>query len=146
MAISNMNFLSPDGRSFSFDDRANGYSRGDGFAVLVLKRVNRAINDGDTLRAVIRSIGTNQDGFTAGGITQPSRISQAELIKDTYRKANLDMSSTRFFEAHGKIDGLSARSLSNVAGTGTALGDPTEARAIGESFRQFSSETEPLYM
>lgn len=98
-----MSFLSPDSRCFSFDHRANGYSRGEGFGVLVLKRLSQAIKDGDTIRALIRSTGVNQDGHTAGGVTQPNKMSQARLITETYQKANLDMTATRFFEAHGKL-------------------------------------------
>jgi acyl transferase domain-containing protein len=103
IALSNMNFLSPDGRCFSFDERANGYSRGEGFGVLILKPLSQAIEDGDTIRALIRSTGVTQDGHTAGGITQPSKEAQSQLITETYQKAGLDMRYTRFFEAHGKV-------------------------------------------
>lgn len=96
----NMNFLSPHGRCHSFDDRADGYSRGEGFGVVILKRLGDAIRDGDTIRAVVRSNGSNQDGHTPG-VTQPSREMQAALIRETYTKAGLDIASTRFFEAHG---------------------------------------------
>ncbi|KUJ19541.1 reducing type I polyketide synthase [Mollisia scopiformis] len=131
IALSNMNFLSPDGRCYSFDDRSNGYGRGEGFGVLILKPISQAIQDGDTIRALIRSTGTNQDGHTPGGVTQPSKDSQAKLITETYRKAGLDMGWTRFVEAHG---------------TGTALGDPIEARAIGESFRKYQGENDGVYI
>ena len=100
LTMSTMKFFSPDARCFSFDDRANGYSCGEGFGVLIIKRLSDAINDGDTIRAVIRSAGSNQDGRTPG-ITQPSGEVQATLIKNTYRKAGLEMGPTRFFEAHG---------------------------------------------
>ena len=101
LSLTNMNFLSPDSRCYSFDDRANGYARGEGFGVVVIKRISDAIRDGDTIRAVIRSTGSNQDGHTPG-ITQPSKEAQARLIKETYDKAGLDLATTRFFEAHGK--------------------------------------------
>lgn len=100
-ALSNMNFLSHDSRSYSFDHRANGYGRGEGFGVIVIKSLSDAIHNGDTIRAIVRSTGTNQDGRTPG-ITQPSKHAQETLIKDTYRKASLSMAPTRFFEAHGK--------------------------------------------
>src|SRR5712664_3281673 len=98
--MSNMSFLSKDGKCYSFDHRANGYSRGEGFGVMVLKRVSDAIRDGDTIRAVIRNTACNQDGRSPG-ITQPTKKAQLDLIRHTYEKIGLDMGSTRFFEAHG---------------------------------------------
>lgn len=142
-----MNFLSSDAKCYSFDHRANGYARGEGFGVLVLKPVSQAIKDGDTIRALIRSVGVNQDGNTSGGITQPSKDLQARLIKNTYRKAGLDMGKTRFFEAHGKHNlSRSSRRILRELGTGTSIGDPIEARAIGECFRNYRSPKEPLYV
>ncbi|KAI9842656.1 MAG: Type I Iterative PKS [Sclerophora amabilis] len=130
LALTNMNFLSPDSRCFSFDDRANGYARGEGFGVVVIKLLSDALRDGDTIRAVIRSTGSNQDGRTPG-ITQPSGDAQESLIRETYDKAGLDMETTRFFEAHG---------------TGTPIGDPIEASAIGGAFRKHRDSDEPLYI
>ncbi|ROW08771.1 hypothetical protein VPNG_06429 [Cytospora leucostoma] len=100
LSLMKMNFLSPYGRCHSFDDRADGYSRGEGFGVVIIKRLGDAIRDGDTIRAVVRSNGSNQDGHTPG-VTQPSREMQAALIRETYTKADLDIADTRFFEAHG---------------------------------------------
>lgn len=125
-----LNMLSVDGRCFSFDHRANGYSRGDGYGVLVLKRLTDALQDNDTIRAIIRSTASNSDGHTPG-ITQPSRDSQIALIREAYEKAGLKMNSTRFVEAHG---------------TGTAVGDPVEASAIGMSFRSSRTCKDPLYI
>lgn len=105
-----MGFLSTDSRCYSFDDRANGYARGEGCAVLVIKRVSDAIQDGDTIRAIIRSTGSNQDGHTPG-ITQPNEGSQISLIQETYDKAGLDFATTRFFEAHGMSASLFALSI-----------------------------------
>ena len=102
IAFSNMNFLSPDGLCYSFDQRANGYARGEGFGVLILKRLSHALRDRDTIRALIRSTGLNQDGWTSGGVTQPSKRAQAELIVDTYSRAGLDRNLIGFIEAHGK--------------------------------------------
>ncbi|KAL2871600.1 type I polyketide synthase [Aspergillus lucknowensis] len=130
LILSNMNFLSPDSRCWSFDHRGNGYARGEGFGVLVLKRMSDALRDGDVIRAVIRSTGSNSDGRTPG-IAQPSGDAQEKLIRETYAKANLDPSVTRFFEAHG---------------TGTAVGDPIEASAIGAVFGRHRSPDEPLYV
>nr|POE77902.1 reducing polyketide synthase fub1 [Quercus suber] len=95
-----MQFCSPDSKSQSFDHRANGYGRGEGVGVLVLKRLSDALKSNDTIRAVVRATGSNQDGRTPG-ITQPSSSAQEQLIKETYAKADLDMSVTRFVEAHG---------------------------------------------
>jgi acyl transferase domain-containing protein len=128
--MSNFNFLSPDSRSWSFEERANGYSRGEGSAVILLKRFDAALRDGDTIRAVIRNTGTNQDGRTPG-ITQPNEEAQIDLIRRTYQQAGIDMAPTRFFEAHA---------------TGTPVGDPTEGNAIGTAFREYRSEQDPLYM
>ena len=124
-----MNFLSHESRCFSFDRRASGYARGEGFAVVILKRLSDALKAGDVIRAVIRSTASNQDGRTPG-ITQPSKKSQQELIKHTYRKAGLDLDKTLYFESHG---------------TGTAIGDKTEAGSIGMAFERTTDE-EPLHI
>ncbi|RMD42161.1 hypothetical protein DV735_g2940, partial [Chaetothyriales sp. CBS 134920] len=114
-SLTNMHFLSPDGICHSFDDRANGYARGEAIGGILLKPLSAALADGDTIRAVIRGSGTNQDGHTPG-ITMPSPESQADLIRFVYQQAGLKLSDTGYFEAHG---------------TGTALGDPMELSAIG---------------
>lgn len=131
ISLSNMSFLSPTGRCKSFDANADGYGRGEGLATLILKPVSKAIAAGNPIRALIRSVGMNQDGHTSGGITQPSQNMQVKLIRDTYKKAELDLRNTRFFEAHG---------------TGTPVGDPTEARAIGEAFFKYRSSDDPIYV
>lgn len=100
IVLANMNFLSPDGLCYSFDHRANGFSRGEGVVVLVLKRLPDAIRNGDMIRAVIRATGSNQDGHTPG-LTQPSATSQEELIRKVYKSRSLDFESTRYVEAHG---------------------------------------------
>ena len=128
--MSDFNFLSSDSRCWSFDERANGYSRSEGFAVIVVKTLDRALRDGDTIRAVIRNTGSNQDGKTPG-ITQPSEEAQVELIKRTYEAGGIDMSPTQYFEAHG---------------TGTPVGDPVEANAIGAAFRDSRKSNHPLYI
>ena len=130
LILANGNFLSPDSRCYSFDHRANGYARGEGFGVLILKRLADAIEDGDSIRAVIRSTGSKSDGRTPG-ITQPSRDAQERLIKETYEKAGIDLRATRFFEAHG---------------TGIPVGDPIEAGAIGGAFGKYRSPDKPLYV
>ncbi|KAF5606225.1 polyketide synthase [Fusarium subglutinans] len=128
--LANQGFLSPDGVCYSFDERANGYARGEGVIAVVLKPVQAAIENGDMIRAVIRSIGSNQDGHTPI-LTQPSSQSQEELIRHVYKKAGLPMSDTRYVEAHG---------------TGTPVGDPIEVKAIGRCFQEHRSHSEPLYV
>ena len=100
IGLDNLGLLSKDSHSYSFDKRANGYARGEGVGAVVIKRLDDAIANGDTIRAVIRSSSSNQDGKTPG-ILQPSKDAQARLIRDTYEKAGLDMGVTRYFEAHG---------------------------------------------
>lgn len=68
--------------------------------VLIVKRLSDAIRDGNVIRAVIRSTGTNQDGYTPG-ITQPNQDAQSRLIRETYQKAGLHLANTRYVEAHG---------------------------------------------
>lgn len=130
MYLSQMKFLSPDSLCHSFDHRANGYSRGEGVVVFILKRLSDAISNNDTIRAVIRGTGSNQDGHTPG-ITQPNPAMQEELIRQVYSKSGMDMDSTRYVEAHG---------------TGTQLGDAAEANALGKVFRKFRSPKDPLYV
>ncbi|KAH8645577.1 hypothetical protein BGZ60DRAFT_535878 [Tricladium varicosporioides] len=128
--LTNMNMLSPDGHCYSFDHRANGYSRGEGIGVLILKRVSDAVRDCNTIRGIIRNTGCNQDGNTSS-ITLPNKISQEILIQETYKKAGLSMRPTRFFEAHG---------------TGTTVGDPIESKALGSAFRNFRTSEDPLWV
>lgn len=122
IAESKLKMLSPTGRSQMWDEAANGYARGDGFASVVLKTLSAAIADGDQIECIIRETGINQDGRTKG-ITMPSPTAQEALIRDTYYRANLDLSRPcdrpQFFEAHG---------------TGTPAGDPIEAEAIYRAF------------
>lgn len=129
ITLSSLGFVSPDGVSHAFDERANGYGRGEGFGALILKPVEAAVRDHDTIRAVIRASQTNQNGRTS--LAQPSKEMQARLIQDTYLDAHLDMSPTRFFEAHG---------------TGTAIGDPLEAMAIGNTFGPGRQSSDPVIM
>jgi acyl transferase domain-containing protein len=116
--MSDMHFLSPDSISYAFDERANGYARGEGIGVIILKPLDLALEDKDPIRAVIRGTAASSDGKTSG-ITLPSKDAQIELIRSAYRAAGCDTSLTGYFEAHG---------------TGTAAGDPIEAGAIGEVF------------
>ncbi|KAG7412812.1 Reducing polyketide synthase hmp8 [Fusarium oxysporum f. sp. rapae] len=117
MPMTALNFLSPDGKCFTFDSRANGYGRGEGIGVVVMKRLLDAIRDNDTIRAVIRATKVNQDGHTTG-ITLPSKEAQVANINSVYESAGLDFSQTGYVECHG---------------TGTKAGDWHELKAISES-------------
>lgn len=101
---SKLNMLSPDSRSRMWDADANGYARGEGIAAVVMKTLSAALEDGDDIECLIRETGINQDGRTTG-ITMPSAISQAALIRETYLKAGLDLTNKsdrcQYFEAHG---------------------------------------------
>lgn len=101
---SNLSMLSPTGKSRMWDADADGYARGEGVASVVLKKLSDAIRDGDTIHTVIREIGLNHDGRTAG-LTMPSAAAQAALIRRVYRQAGLDPCDRndrcQFFEAHG---------------------------------------------
>ncbi|PHH80713.1 hypothetical protein CDD80_61 [Ophiocordyceps camponoti-rufipedis] len=125
-AMASLHFLSPDCKSMAFDYKANGYARGEGAAVVILKPLADALRDGNVIRAVIRGSGVNQDGKTPG-ITVPSLMAQKELIISTYAKAGLDFEDTCYVEAHG---------------TGTPVGDPIECAAIGATIGQ--GRTEPV--
>ncbi|KAI3336843.1 putative polyketide synthase [Xylariaceae sp. AK1471] len=131
VALSRLQFLSPSSRCYTFDDRADGYARGEGVCVMILKSLDDALRDGDTIRAVIRGSGTNQDGKTPG-IVQPNSEAQATLIRQTYKAAGLNYADTQYFEAHG---------------TGTPVGDPLELGALATTFGTTKRNTEqPLYV
>ena len=108
-------FLAPDGRCKTFDASANGYVRGEGVGVVVLKPLSQAIADGDPIRAVIRGGAINQDGRT-NGLTAPSREAQEAVLREAYRAGGVLPGQVDYVEAHG---------------TGTLLGDPIEAKALG---------------
>ncbi|KAK2007223.1 AMP-binding enzyme [Colletotrichum eremochloae] len=132
---SNLNMLSPNGKSRMWDAEANGYARGEGVAAVVLKRLSDAVADGDFIECVVRETGVGQDGHT-NGITTPGAKSQASLIRRVYAKAGLDVikDGCQYFEAHG---------------TGTPAGDPVEAEAIHSVFIDPSRDkrpTDPLYV
>lgn len=118
IVLSDMGFLSSDGRCRSFDADGSGYVRGEGVCAVVIKRQSDAVRDGNRIRCVVRATGSNHDG-TKKGITVPSSEAQEEMIRRTYQLANLNPDDTHFFECHG---------------TGTKVGDPNETRAVGHVF------------
>jgi acyl transferase domain-containing protein len=131
---SNLNMLSPTGRSRMWDAGADGYARGDGVAAVILKTLSQAIRDGDQIDCIIRETGANQDGRTSG-ITMPSGMAQAALIRDTYNRAGLNplkpLERCQYFEAHG---------------TGTPAGDPQEASALAAAFFDDEERDDILYV
>jgi microcystin synthetase protein McyG len=128
--FSKAGMLSPDGHCKTFDATANGYVRGEGCGVVVLKRLSNAIADGDNILALIRGSATNQDGLS-GGLTVPNASSQQALIHQTLASAGIKPSQVQYIEAHG---------------TGTALGDPIEARALSAVFAADRPADEPLLL
>ncbi|MEU3911585.1 type I polyketide synthase [Streptomyces sp. NPDC029721] len=107
--------LSPDGRCFTFDARANGFVRGEGGGVVVLKPLARALADGDRVLGVVAGSAVNNDGG-GEGLTAPSREGQEDVLRRAYERAGVDPLSVQYVELHG---------------TGTAVGDPVEAAALG---------------
>ncbi|GFN06564.1 hypothetical protein Smic_51200 [Streptomyces microflavus] len=107
--------LSPDGTTYAFDARANGFVRGEGGAVVVLKPLARAVADGDRIYGVVRGSAVNNDGATSG-LTVPGQSSQERVLREAYAKAGVDPAAVQYVELHG---------------TGTPVGDPVEAAALG---------------
>lgn len=121
-------FLAPDGRCKTFDKSADGYARGEGAGIVVLRPLERALAEGDRVYAVIRATGSNQDGRTPG-ITVPNPDAQAELIREVTAKSGLSAAEIGYVEAHG---------------TGTVVGDPLEMAAIGRMLGAVEGRQEAL--
>src|SRR5215472_15219047 len=109
--------LSQRGRCFAFDERADGYVRGEGGGVVILRALRDALADKDAVRAVILGTGVNSDGRTIG-LSLPSETAQASLLRSVYARAGIAPEQLTFFEMHG---------------TGTPAGDPIEAAAVGHA-------------
>lgn len=116
IGFSKASMLSPSGQCFAFDSRANGYVRGEGAGMLLIKPLAQAQKDGDRVYAVIRASVINQDGNTSS-MTVPGEDSQAEMLRMAYKQAGFSPSRVCYMEAHG---------------TGTPVGDPIETRALGK--------------
>ena len=115
LSASRFGGLSPDGRCFTFDARANGYVRGEGGGVVVLKPLTAALADGNSIYCVIRGSAVNNDGG-GEGLTAPDRSAQEELLRLAHRRAGVRRAEVQYVELHG---------------TGTPLGDRVEAAALG---------------
>lgn len=111
--------LSADGKCKAFDASSDGYVRAEGGAVLLLKPLEKALADGDSIKGVILGSGVNSDGARKSGLTIPSAEGQAELMSDVLEQSGLQREDIAYIEAHG---------------TGTAVGDPIEAAAIGRVY------------
>ena len=122
--------LAPDGRCKTFDAAADGYVRGEGCGILVLKRLSDAEAAGDRVWAVVRGSAVNQDGASAG-LTVPSGPAQERVIGEALRRAGLEPSEVDYLEAHG---------------TGTELGDPVEAHAAAAAYGRGRAPDRPLFI
>ncbi len=130
VALSRAHMLAPDGRCKTFDAAADGYARGEGAGVVVLKRLGDAQRDGDCILAVVRGSAVNQDG-PSGGFTVPSGAAQRTLLRAALAAARLAPADLDYLEAHG---------------TGTTLGDPIEVVALGEVFGDQRPADRPLLL
>lgn len=117
--------LSPDGHCRAFDAAAKGTVNGSGVGIVVLKRLEDALADGDTIHAVIRGSAINNDGSQKAGYTAPSVEGQAAVISEALHMAGVGASTVSYVEAHG---------------TGTVIGDPIEVAALTEAFRAVTDE------
>ncbi len=125
IGFSKINALSVDGRCRPFDDDADGYTKGEGCGIVILKRLSDAQRDGDNILAVFKGSAVNQDGESSG-LTAPNAIAQKEVINMALGNAGLSPDDVDYIEAHG---------------TGTRLGDPIEARALGLVFNGKKEKT-----
>jgi len=124
--LAQIEMLSPTGRCHTFDDKGDGTVLSEGIGMVVLKRLDDAIADGDPIYAVVQGSGMNQDG-SSNGITAPSGLAQEKLIKSVYQRFAIDPETISYIEAHG---------------TGTQLGDPVEANALMRAFKGFTQKTQ----
>ncbi|MFI6588399.1 type I polyketide synthase [Embleya sp. NPDC050493] len=124
--------LSPDGRCFTFDARANGFVRGEGGGAVVLKPLDAALADGDDIYCVLTAGAVNNDGAGEGehaGLTVPSRSAQEEVVRRAYRRAGVALRGVQYVELHG---------------SGTKVGDPIEAAALGAALGRVRRPGSPL--
>jgi acyl transferase domain-containing protein/NADPH:quinone reductase-like Zn-dependent oxidoreductase/acyl carrier protein/SAM-dependent methyltransferase len=128
IGFSQASMLSTDGKCKAFDASANGFVRGEGAGMVLLKSLSQAIMDGDRIHGLILGTAVNQDGHT-NGISLPSPEAQKLVVRDACRDAGIDPLEVSYVEAHG---------------TGTAVGDPIEANALAEALCMNRPENAPL--
>jgi acyl transferase domain-containing protein/acyl carrier protein len=128
IGLSRMRALAPDGRCKTFDAKADGYVRGEGCGIVVLKRLSDAIANNDNILAVVRGSAVNHDGASSG-LTVPNGLAQEKLINQALKNAKVAPEQISYVETHG---------------TGTSLGDPIEVRALGSVLCQGRSPEQPL--
>ncbi|GGV73172.1 hypothetical protein GCM10010277_86800 [Streptomyces longisporoflavus] len=127
-SLANLGALSPDGRCFTFDERASGFARGEGGAFVVLKRLDLAEADGDRIYAVVRGWGVSSGGATSR-MPDPSPAGQAAAVLSALDRAAVPFADIDYVEAHG---------------TGTRLGDPAELSGLRDVIRETGSRSRPL--
>ena len=127
-SLSKAGFLSPSGGCKTFSENADGYCRGEGVAVVVLKRLEDAIAENDNIQAIIRGSGRNSSG-NALSITQPEAKAQQRLYKEVLHRASLEATSVGYVEMHG---------------TGTQVGDLIEMTSVTNVFGQARAKENPL--
>jgi acyl transferase domain-containing protein/NAD(P)-dependent dehydrogenase (short-subunit alcohol dehydrogenase family)/acyl carrier protein len=118
IGMSKGHFLARDGQCKSFDARGDGYGRGEGAGIVLLKALDQALADGDTILAMVAGTGANSDGRTPG-ISMPSAAAQRDLIVEVCERFQINPADVRYVECHG---------------TGTAVGDPIEANSVGSVY------------
>ncbi|HEX2926726.1 MAG TPA: amino acid adenylation domain-containing protein [Ruminiclostridium sp.] len=122
---------SPDQKAKAFDKEANGTIMGEGGGIIILKRLDKALSDGDPIHAVIKGSAVNSDGRRSNGMAAPSQEGQTEVILKAMENADIDPQSISYLEAHG---------------TGTNIGDPIEVSAIGQAYGKlgYSKKSVPM--
>lgn len=128
IAFSRARMMAPDGRCKTFDAQADGYGRGEGCGIVVLKRLSDAVVAQDRILAVIRGSAVNQDG-PSGGLTVPNGPAQQAVLRQALQNAGVEPGHVSYVEAHG---------------TGTPLGDPIEVGALAAVYGEGHSNAEPL--
>ncbi|MBD3884960.1 thioester reductase domain-containing protein [Phormidium tenue FACHB-886] len=130
ITYSHARMMASDGRCKTFDASADGYVRGEGCGIVVLKRLSDALEEGDNIQAVIKGSAVNQDGLS-NGLTAPNGPSQQVVIREALQNAGVTPAQISYIEAHG---------------TGTSLGDPIEFKALKAVLMQNRQDSQPCWL